>query len=111
MRRHAFAQFGADDRWTLFGPDGEHIVPLPPPRLRINHAVALRQAAVAGYGIILQSRVTLAHDLASGRLIPVLTDHAPEPRPLTLVRRPDRRMTAGLRAFVEMAVSAFGDEG
>lgn len=106
-----FAQFGADDRWTLVGPGGEHVVPLPPPRLRINHAAALRQAAVAGYGIILQSRVTLDGDLASGRLIPVLADYAPEPRPLTLVRLPDRRMTAGLRAFVEMAVLAFRDEG
>ena len=103
-----FAQFSADDRWTLVGP---HVVTLPPPRLRINHAAALRQAAVAGYGIILQSRVTLDGDLASGRLIPVLEDYAPESKPLTLVRLPDRRMTAGLRAFVEMTVSAFNDEG
>ncbi|AWN53545.1 hypothetical protein DK412_19650 [Methylobacterium sp. 17Sr1-1] len=92
------------------GPDGDHRVPLPPPRLRINHAAALRQAAVAGYGIILQAAVTLDTDLAAGRLCRVLPDHAPEPRPLTLVRLPDRRMTAGLRAFVDMAVAAFSDE-
>ncbi|WP_204165406.1 LysR substrate-binding domain-containing protein [Methylobacterium sp. 17Sr1-1] len=85
-------------------------MPLPPPRLRINHAAALRQAAVAGYGIILQAAVTLDTDLAAGRLCRVLPDHAPEPRPLTLVRLPDRRMTAGLRAFVDMAVAAFSDE-
>ncbi|MDQ1231564.1 LysR family transcriptional regulator [Sphingomonas sp. SORGH_AS_0879] len=114
LREHrliGFAQFGADECWTLIGRDGEHVVPLPSPRLRINHAAALRQAAIAGYGIILQSSVTLDGDLASGRLVPVLPDYAPEQRPLTLVRLPDRRMTAGLRAFVDMAVSAFGDGG
>ena len=104
-----FAQFGADECWALIGPDGEYRVQLPPLRLRINHAAALRRAAVAGHGIILQSRVTLDDDLASGRLVPVLPDYAPEPRPLTLVRLPDRRATAGFRAFLDMAVSAFGN--
>lgn len=105
-----FAQWQADTAWTLLGPDGPHHIVLPPPQLRIDHGAALREAAVAGFGIILQSAVTLAGDLAAGRLCRVLPDHAPAPRPLSLVHLPDRRMTAGLRAFVAMALAALRED-
>lgn len=113
LREHrliGFPQWGADETWTLIGPDGEHRVQLPPSRLRIGHGAALREAAASGFGIVLQSSVTLEGDLAAGRLCRVLPDHAPEPRPLTLVRVPDRHMTAGMRAFIDMAESALGRE-
>jgi DNA-binding transcriptional LysR family regulator len=106
-----FPQWGSEEFWTLTGPDGEHRVPLPTSRLRINHAAALREAAVAGFGIILQSSVTLEADLASGRLCPVLPLYAPEPRSLTLVHLPDRRTTAGLRAFVGLARASMSSIG
>ncbi|MET3438039.1 LysR family transcriptional regulator [Sphingomonas sp. 1185] len=105
-----FPQWQANVIWTLFGRDGVHHVPLPPSRLCIDHGGALREAAVAGFGIIMQSRVTLDADLAAGRLCRVLPDYAPEARPLTMVHLPDRRMTAGLRAFIDMAVLALREE-
>lgn len=95
-----FPQWQSDDVWTLHGPGGEYRVPLPPPRIRINHAAGLREAAVAGFGIILQSALALQGDLASGRLVHVMAQYAPVPRPITLVHLPDRRMGAGLRAFI-----------
>ncbi|MFK3891360.1 hypothetical protein [Sphingomonas sp. NPDC079357] len=67
-----------------------------------------RQVAIPGYDIVLQSCVARAAALAAGRLVHVLADHAPVSRPLTLVRLPVRNLTAGLRAFVDMAVAAFG---
>lgn len=106
LTRHSllgFTQWQSDRLWTLIGPDGEHRVTLPPQRLRINHGDALREAAVAGFGIILQSVVTLEDDLAAGCLQPVLPDYAPAPHPLHLVRLPDRRLPASLRAFLEMS--------
>lgn len=101
-----YPQWQSDDVWTLHGPGGDYKIPLPPPRIRINHAAGLREACVAGFGIILQSSLALKADLAAGRLVPVLPDYAPVPRPITLVHLPDRRMTASLRAFIAFVSQA-----
>lgn len=95
-----FPQWQSDDVWRLHGPGGEYQVPLPPPRIRINHAAGLREASVAGFGIILQSSLALEADLATGRLVRIMPDYAPTPRPVHLLHLPDRRMSASLRAFI-----------
>src|SRR5256884_2298089 len=59
-------------------------------RLRCNSGDGLRHAALRGLGLILQPEVLLAADMAAGRLVPVLQDCVPLPRPVHLVYLPDQ---------------------
>jgi DNA-binding transcriptional LysR family regulator len=91
------------DRWRLVGPGGEHRVRVSG-RLRINEGEALRQAALAGAGIVMQSRLLLGDDLAAGRLVRVLPRYAPPSRPVHLVYPADRFRSPKLRRFVELVL-------
>ncbi len=69
--------------------------------LRCNDRYALRMAAVAGAGLLLQPEVLLAEDLANGRLVRILQNYTPEPRPIHLLWRQDLRPLPKLTRFVE----------
>ncbi|HEY8922869.1 MAG TPA: LysR substrate-binding domain-containing protein [Polyangia bacterium] len=76
-------------------------------RLSINNGEALRQAALAGGGIILQPEVLVADDLRSGRLRPVLTSFEPAPRPMHVLYLPDRAPPGRVRRFVDFVARRF----
>ena len=110
LQRHtclAFAHWVHKDRWRLVGPKGEVRVPVRSP-LVINNGDALRQAALGGAGILMQSELLLAEDLRAGRLVRVLPRHAPPPRPAHLVYLPDRRHAAKVRCFVDYVLARLG---
>ncbi len=69
--------------------------------LRCNDGYALRMAAVAGAGLLLLPEVLLAEDLANGRLVRILQNYTPEPRPIHLLWRQDLRPLPKLTRFVE----------
>jgi DNA-binding transcriptional LysR family regulator len=94
-----------DTRWRLV--NGEHDRP-PAPRLRSNNGEALRLAAVAGLGVVLQAEAVLADEVARGRLVPILHDYWPAPRPMHLIYQRDRQSTPKLASFVEFVVERFG---
>jgi len=77
-------------------------------RLSSNDGYALREAAVAGAGLILQPTALLAADLAAGRLKPLLRDYVPAPRPMHLIYLPDRRPRPRLQCFVEYVLQHVG---
>ncbi|MGE6334198.1 LysR family transcriptional regulator [Stenotrophomonas sp. NPDC077659] len=77
-------------------------------RLASNDGYALREAAVAGAGLILQPTALLAADIAAGRLKPLLRDHVPAPRPMHLIYLPDRRPRPRLQCFVEYVLQHVG---
>lgn len=64
----------------MIGPRGEVRVPVRS-TLTINNGEALRQAALAGTGILMQSGPLLDDNLSAGRLVRVLSRYAPPPRP------------------------------
>lgn len=102
-----FSYLAHRDRWRLIGPKGEEMVKLDC-RLSINNGEALRQAALAGAGIVMQSALLLRNDLESGALVRVLPRHAPPPRPAHLLYLPDRRPTPKLQRFVEFVLEHLG---
>lgn len=68
--------------------------------LRCNDGHGLRMAAIAGAGLLLQPEVLLADDLACGRLVRVLEEFTPEPRPIHLLWRQDLRPLPKLTKFI-----------
>lgn len=59
-------------RW-MFGADGSIAVPIRG-TLQVNNGDALREAAVAGQGLIYQPTFILADDIRAGRLVPLSLD-------------------------------------
>ena len=76
-------------------------------RFECNHGPALRMAALAGFGLVMQPRVLLAGDVAAGRLVSVLEDALPPPMPVNLIYPPDRQQLPKLRTFIDFAVQRF----
>ncbi len=77
-------------------------------RLTSNDGYALREAAVAGAGLVLQPTALLAGEIAAGRLKPLLRDYLPEPRPMHLIYLPDRRPRPRLQCFVDFVMAKLG---
>lgn len=93
-------------RWRL-----DQAVPgvaLPVSRFRSNNGQALKRAALAGIGIMMQSELVLADEIARGELVPILRDYVPAPRPMHLIYPRDRQPTPKLTSFVEFVVQRFG---
>jgi len=85
--------------WKLGGWDGPQ--GSRDPVFTCDDGNGLRMAAIAGAGLLLQPEVLVAHDLASGALVPVLQAYLPEPHPIHIVYRHDRRPLPKLTRFVE----------
>ncbi len=84
--------------WKLKGWDGPQVS--KDPVFTCDDGHGLRMAAIAGAGLLLQPEVLVAHDLASGALVPVLQAYLPEPHPIHVVYRHDRRPLPKLTRFV-----------
>ncbi|CAX22474.1 putative transcriptional regulator, LysR family [Methylorubrum extorquens DM4] len=109
LARHTclgFAGSALEERWTFYGDGGETIVPIVS-RFSTNSGEALRQAALAGLGIVLHAEELLADDVATGRLVHILPEWRSE-RPLHVLYSPDRRITPKLRSFLDFAAARFG---
>lgn len=109
LERHDVILFtpAAASPWRL-SRGAETIEVSPRPTLRVNNGQALRVAARAGLGIILQPRMLVGPDLAAGHLVQLLADWTPGERSVSLLYYRDRRMTPRLRSFISFALAAFG---
>jgi DNA-binding transcriptional LysR family regulator len=101
-----FAPLNRRVRWNLNGAESE----FPASRFRSNNGQALRMAALRGYGILLQSEVLLGADIAAGRLIPLLEDYLPAPKPVSLVYPRDQLPTKKMTTFIDFMIKQFGQK-
>jgi DNA-binding transcriptional LysR family regulator len=109
LAQHECLDFVVGDvgvRWRLQSVHGKR--PLQASRFRANNGQALRMAALNDFGIVMQAEVLLAQDIAAGRLLPILSEHLPVPRPMNLVYPRDRRATPKLTTFIDFIVERFG---
>jgi len=106
LEKHpCLAYWAQQGRWRLIGRDGrEHIVRAES-RLRTNNGEALRQAALAGFGIVMQPQVLLEDDIRAGRLVPLLPNYPPPAAPVHLVYLPNRRPTPKLQSFIDFVIA------
>jgi DNA-binding transcriptional LysR family regulator len=102
-----YAHWNRRVAWKLTSKDGGEME-LPPSRFRSNNGQALRMAALRGYGIIMQAELLLGDDIAAGRLVPLLQDYLPPPRPVHLVYPRDRLPTPKLTTFIDFMLERFG---
>lgn len=94
-------------QWSFDGPQGRVSVPITG-RFSTDSGEALRAAAVAGMGVLLQPQELVAEEIQAGRLVRLLPAYEPVARPLHALYAPDRRMTPKLRSFLDFAVERFG---
>ncbi len=98
-----FTNAGEPRVWRFSGR-GSEIAIQASGSLRVNNGQALRAAALAHVGVILQPEILVADDIAAGRLIHLLADHAAPSLPLSLLTLPDRHPSPKLRSFIDLVV-------
>ncbi|HVK89899.1 MAG TPA: LysR family transcriptional regulator [Mycoplana sp.] len=85
-----------------FGRDEKTVVRIQP-RLLCNTNDAAIEAAVQGWGLTRVLSYQVAPLIAEGKLVPLLTDQEEEALPIHIVHPEGRRVSAKVRAFVQLA--------
>lgn len=76
--------------------------------LDVNGGMALREAALAGLGVILQPQMLLQDDLDAGRLVRLFPDWPAPTWPVQVVHLPDTRMPPKLKSFIAFLQEKLG---
>lgn len=98
-----FLHWKPGTRWALASPLQR--AQIPKARLRINNSHALKQAALAGFGLIMQARVLLEAELERGLLCQVLADLPTPAKPVHLLYPQDQFETPKLRCFIDFVLA------
>lgn len=99
---------GHPPRWPFRGPSGIRRVSVGG-RLRFTSFKMVHEAVRDGMGIAIFPAFACANDLAEGRLVAVLADHAPEVGGIQLLTPTRRFLSARVRRFIDLATAAFSD--
>lgn len=100
---------GPERDWCFPRPDGkgaERIIVRG--RLDVNGGMALREAALAGLGVILQPELMLQNDLETGRLVRLFPDWPAPTWPVHVVHLPDIHMPPKLESFIRFLQETLG---
>lgn len=93
--------------WKLSkGHEEIEVVPRMP--ITVDSGQAVRMAARAGLGVILQPAILLKSDIEAGLLVRLFPDWLLRERSVSLIYHRDRRMTPRLRSVIAFAISEFG---
>ncbi|MCY1419473.1 HTH-type transcriptional regulator DmlR [compost metagenome] len=96
-----------DYQWQLDGPDNARAAVRYHPRLVTDDLVALRQAALAGVGVVHLPSVVVQADLNAGRLVNVLPDWAPRTGLVHAVFPSRRGLLPSVRALLDFLEEEF----
>ncbi|KQU71482.1 MULTISPECIES: LysR family transcriptional regulator [unclassified Rhizobacter] len=100
---------GPERDWRFPRPDGsgvEHITVRG--RFDVSGGMALREAALAGLGVILQPELMLKDDIETGRLVRLFSDWPPPTWPVHVMHLPDVRMPPKLGSFIAFLQETLG---
>jgi DNA-binding transcriptional LysR family regulator len=93
--------------WKLTrGNDEVQVVPRL--SITVNSGQAVRMAARAGLGVIMQPSILLSSDIQAGLLVQLFPNWHLRERAMSLIYHRDRRMTPRLRSVISFAISEFG---
>jgi DNA-binding transcriptional LysR family regulator len=94
------------DEWELVGRDEVKIAIPVSPRLVSESLVILKQAAIAGVGVVRLPALICQEELAIGTLEPVLPSWSMPSHEIHLVYPTRKGMTPAIRAFVDYVMRA-----
>ncbi len=84
--------------------EGRTLAVTPRPRLSLDSGEALRDAAVAGAGLAFLPSYVVERDLAEGRFMARLTDHAAPPVAISAIYPSRRHLAPKVRRFIDLLV-------
>ncbi len=93
--------------WNLFGPEGAHVSLHHHPRFVTGDMMALREAALAGVGIVQLPRMMIREQLAAGTLISLLPGWAPRREIVHAVFPSRRGVLPSVRALIDYLAERF----
>ena len=96
------------DRWAYVTPSDERGTIETSVAMRATNGGFLRDAAIAGQGMVLQPSFILGEAVENGTLEPVLTDHAWPRVTIYAVYPQTRHLSARARAFIEFVRTRIG---
>lgn len=100
-----YSYWSGGDQWPLHGPAGDVQVTVNS-LLRANNGDVLREAAIAGVGVILQPDFLLQEALADGRLVRILPDWEAAPIGIFAVYTSRSHLAPKVRSFIDYLVQA-----
>jgi DNA-binding transcriptional LysR family regulator len=93
--------------WDLHGPDGKRMAIHHEPRLVTRGMTTLRDAALAGVGVVQLPRMMTSEYLASGELVHVLPGWAPASELIHAVYPSRRGLLPAVRTLIDFLVQRF----
>lgn len=96
--------------WHLTGPDGGQVSVQINGRPAINSALAIRQAALEGLGIIELNSYLVGDDVAAGRLVRLLPQYRPKELSFYAVYAERRFLAPKIRVFVDALLARMAPE-
>lgn len=105
-----YANVETPEVWEYTGPDGRPGRVRMTPRMYATNGDALRDAAVAGLGIMCEPSFIVYRQVEQGLLTPVMTDYRWPEAGVYAVYPPTRHLPARARALLDFFVERFGSE-
>jgi DNA-binding transcriptional LysR family regulator len=96
--------------WHLTGPDGGQISVQINGRPTINSALAVRQAALEGLGIIELNSYLVGEDIVAGRLVRLLPQYRPKELHFYAIYAERRFLAPKIRVFVDAMLARVAPE-
>ncbi|RDU96899.1 LysR family transcriptional regulator [Trinickia dinghuensis] len=113
LARHARLQVALSvfpsDRWRLIGPDGEHDVPLPEHRFKVNVPDAMAVALHEGMGIGALPTLAARTSLRTGMLVRVLPEYHLQALDIYAIYASRQYVDAKIRTWVECVRASIAD--
>jgi DNA-binding transcriptional LysR family regulator len=96
--------------WHLTGPDGGQVSVQINGRPTINSALAVRQAALEGLGIVELNSYIVGEDIVAGRLVRLLPQYRPKELNIYAVYAERRFLAPKIRVFVDAMLARIAPE-
>lgn len=93
--------------WSLFGPDDEHLSIQHQPRFVTTDMIALRNAALAGVGVVQLPMLMVSDQLADGSLVRVVPEWGPSREIIHAVFPSRRGLLPSVRALIDFLAQRF----
>lgn len=104
-----YANLKTPQQWLYYDQQGVRQSVKVPLRLKSSNGDALRNAAIAGLGILCEPSFIVYRAIRRGLLVPILTDYKWYEMGIYAVYPQTRHLSAKTRAFIDFLVARFGD--